>query len=422
MQYVQYVGLHTLWTLLIHSLKLPAMCSEITPNILPEPPRELKCLSDELGGLIRQKITENGPMPFSGYMEMVLYEPGLGYYSAGLQKFGPGGDFVTAPQLGDIFARCLATQVNQVAEDLGEYEIIEAGAGTGVLAADLLLALEDQYPPKRYRILERSAHLRQVQLETLTERAPHWLGRIEWLDAPPAKPWQGVFLANEVLDALIVERFCITADGLRQLQVKDGPDGLAWQAGPCPPKLQQKIEAVLSSLEEQPGAGFRSELNPDMAAWLEAVTAKLTNGLALFIDYGYTRRDYYAPYRNDGTLVCHYQHRVHSDPFQWPGLTDISASVDFTALAEAADDCGLDVCGYTTQAMFLLSSGLDTIMAGFDNLSEAEHLAMNNQVRRLTMPGEMGERFQIMALGRGLDAQLCDELQGFSAADLRYRL
>ena len=264
--------------------------------------------------------------------------------------------------------------------------------------------------------------MRQVQLETLTGQAPHWLDRVEWLDTPPEKPWQGVLLANEVLDALTVERFCIAHDGVRQLQVKDGPDGFAWHAGTCPPELRQKIEDVLSSLEQQPGTGFRSEINPDLAAWLDAVSNTLTRGLALFIDYGYTRRDYYAPYRNDGTLVCHYRHRVHSDPFQWPGLTDISASVDFTALAEAADDCGLDVCGYTTQAMFLLSSGLDAIMADFADLGEAERLDMNNQVRRLTLPGEMGERFQVMALGRGLSDQLCGDLQAFTTADLRYRL
>ena len=165
-------------------------------------------------------------------------------------------------------------------------------------------------------------------------------------------------------------------------------------------------------LGTEPGPGRLARYRQQQNDW----------GLALFIDYGYTRRDYYAPYRNDGTLICHYRHRVHSDPFQWPGLTDISTSVDFTALAEAADDCGLDVCGYTTQAMFLLSSGLDAIMAGFADLGEAERLDMNNQVRRLTMPGEMGERFQVMALGRGLSDQLCGNLQGFSAADLRYRL
>jgi SAM-dependent MidA family methyltransferase len=148
----------------------------------------------------------------------------------------------------------------------------------------------------------------------------------------------------------------------------------------------------------------------------------MQKGLALFIDYGYTRRDYYSPLRRDGTLICHYRHRAHSDPFNWPGLTDISASVDFTALAEAADDCGFDVCGYTTQAMFLLATGLEGILREAQSLGEADRLVLNNQIRRLTLPGEMGERFQLMALGRGLEDGLCGNLQGFADADMRYRL
>jgi len=398
------------------------MCSANTRNILPEPPEELKCLSAKLATVIGEKIARNGPIPFPEYMEMALYEPGLGYYSAGLEKFGEGGDFVTAPQLGDVFARCLAKQVEQVADELGRYEIIEAGAGSGILAADLLKALQENHPPLRYRILERSAHLRQVQKETLEQSVPQWMDRISWLDEPPDDDWQGVFLANEVLDALTVERFCIETDGFRQMQVIDGTDGFEWFKGACPKHLQNRIHAVLSGLEHQPGAGYRSELNIDLPAWLQTVTASLQKGLALFIDYGYTRRDYYRPQHSDGTLICHYRHRAHDDPFMWPGLTDISASVDFSALAEAADFCGLEVSGYATQAMFLLACGLDNILAEIELLAETERLKMNNQVRRLTLPGEMGERFQVMALSRGLDEDLCGDLRGFSFTDLRYRL
>ena len=398
------------------------MCSETFSNILPEPPEELKCVSAELVSAIRAKIALNGPMPFAQYMEMALYEPGLGYYSAGLQKFGEGGDFVTAPQLGNIFARCIASQIGQLAAKLSQYEIIEAGAGTGILAVDLLTALQDDHPPARYRILERSAHLRQVQKETLIRLVPQWMDKISWLDEPPGEGWQGVFLANEVLDALTVERFCLETDGIKQLQVLDGPDGLEWHKGPCPQSTLEKIQAILAGLEQKPAAGYYSELNASLPAWLQAVTASMEKGLALFIDYGYTRRDYYRPQRRDGTLICHYQHRAHDDPFMWPGLTDISASVDFTALAHAADYCGLEVSGYTTQAMFLLACGLENILAEFESLSEADRLMMNSQVRRLTLPGEMGERSQVMALSRGLNDDLCDELQGFSLADLRYRL
>jgi SAM-dependent MidA family methyltransferase len=398
------------------------MCPERPTDILPEPPRELKLVSEKLTGLIRRRIAENGPLPFSDYMEMALYEPGLGYYSAGLQKFGAEGDFVTAPQLGDVFARCLAGQIRQVADALGAYEIVEAGAGTGALAADLLAALEDIQPPVRYRILERSAHLRQVQKETLTSRVPQWLDSVTWLDEPPQEPWQGLFLANEVLDALTVERFVVDDEGIAQLQVEATPEGFAWHEAPCPRKLQAKIEHILGDLDQHPAAGYRSELNPHLAAWLDAVTGSLQKGLALFTDYGYARRDYYSPLRRDGTLICHYRHRAHSDPFCWPGLTDISASVDFTAVAEAADDCDLDVCGYTTQAMFLLSTGLEDILRDAETLGEADRLALNNQIRRLTLPGEMGERFQLMALARGLDDDLCSSLQGFRNTDLRYRL
>jgi SAM-dependent MidA family methyltransferase len=403
------------------------MCSENSSNILPEPPEELKCVSAELVSAIRENIALNGPMPFAQFMEMALYEPGLGYYSAGLQKFGEGGDFVTAPQLGDVFARCLARQIEQLAaglcqNDSGGYEILEAGAGTGILAADLLNALQDEHPPAHYRILERSAHLRQVQKETLTRLVPQWMDRVSWLDEPPGERWQGVFLANEVLDALTVERFCVETDGIKLLHVIDGPGGFEWQKDSCPPAMQKKVESIISGLEQKPPAGYRSEINTNLPAWLQAVTASLEKGAAFFIDYGYTRRDYYRPQRGDGTLICHYRHRAHDDPFNWPGLTDISASVDFTALAEAADHCDLEVSGYTTQAMFLLGCGLDSLLGDFETLPETERLMINNQVRRLTLPGEMGERFQVMALSRGLDDGLCYGLRGFSLADLRYRL
>jgi SAM-dependent MidA family methyltransferase len=398
------------------------MCSVKSSNILPEPPEELKCLSEKLSNTIRVRIKLVGSISFAEYMEMALYEPGLGYYSAGLKKFGEGGDFVTSPQLGNVFARCLAQQIAQVGDGLEHYEIIEAGAGSGVLAADLLEALQENHPPARYRILERSAHLRQVQKETLQQSVPQWMDRITWLDEPPRTAWQGVFLANEVLDALTVERFCLETDGIKQMQVIDGPDGFGWTKAACPQILQENIRLIFSSLEQKPGSGYCSELNTSLRPWLQAVTASMRKGVALFIDYGYTRRDYYLPQRRDGTLICHYQHRAHNDPFQWPGLTDISASVDFTALAEAADFCDLEVSGYTTQAMFLLGCGLDNVLADFEFLSERERLKMNNQVRSLTLPGEMGERFQVMALSRGVDQGLCENLQGFSISDLRYRL
>ena len=398
------------------------MCSATSRVILPEPPEELKCLSEKLAGLIREKIISNGSISFSEYMEMALYEPGYGYYSAGLQKFGEAGDFVTAPELGNVFARCLATQIEQIADELGRYEILEAGAGRGVLAADLLKAIPDNQAPLNYRILERSAHLRQVQRETLESQVPQWMDRISWLDQPPESEWHGVFLANEVLDALTVERFCHDDQGFRQMRVVTGADGFAWQQTDCPPAMQKQLQATLSGLDQVPATGYCSEINTNLSAWLQTVTENLQKGVALFIDYGYPRQEYYQPQRHSGTLICHYRHRAHDDPFIWPGLTDISSSVEFTALAEAADQCGLEVSGYTNQSMFLLACGLEDIINSFQLLSEKDRVAKNIEVRKLSLPGEMGERFQVMALSRGLSADLTDGLRGFALKDLLYRL
>ena len=398
------------------------MCAETNPLILPEPTAELKQLSNELTRLIRQKITDEGAISFAGYMEMALYTPGYGYYSAGLQKFGSGGDFVTSPGLGSLFAKCLAKQVEQVAAELDNYIIIEAGAGTGQLAADLLEALESDAPPTRYLILERSAHLRQVQKETLQQQVPQWLDKVAWLDKPPEEPWQGVFLANEVLDALTIERFCVLNGEVRQLCVGLQDDEFTWQPSGCPEPLKERIDQLQNTLSKPLPEGYRSEINLDLPAWLQSVTHSMHKGVALFIDYGYTREQYYSPDRTDGTLICHYQHRAHGDPFSWPGLTDLSASVDFTALAEAADLCELEVSGYTYQGMFLMGCGLDEVTSHYAELPAAELLGKTNEIRKLTLPGEMGERFQVMALSRGLAESVSENLRGFDFADWRDHL
>jgi SAM-dependent MidA family methyltransferase len=204
---------------------------------LPEPPDELKQLSGELCDVIRQEIRTDGPMPFSRYMEMALYHPGLGYYSAGLHKLGGKGDFTTSPELGSLFAACMARQIEQVAENLGEYDILEIGAGSGRLAADFLQLINGPYRPRRYLILERSADLRMVQREHIAVTAPQWLDRVEWLDRPPEQAWQGVILANEVIDALAVERFRITESGLEQICVVAAGEGFGWSSRPAPAQL-----------------------------------------------------------------------------------------------------------------------------------------------------------------------------------------
>jgi SAM-dependent MidA family methyltransferase len=390
-------------------------------TILPEPPPHLKQLSETLTGRIRAEIRESGMIPFSRYMERALYEPGLGYYSAGLHKLGASGDFVTAPELGELFTACLARQVMEVAALLGAYDILEIGAGSGRLAAGLLQLLGPDNPPERYLILETSADLRRVQDEHIAAAAPAWQDRVTWLDEPPAEGWSGVLLANEVIDALAAERFRITADGLEQVCVSERDERLGWAYRPAPPELEEAVGHVASQLYREFGEGYRSEIRPALAPWLCGLTGQLERGLALFVDYGYPRREYYLPERRDGTLMCHYRHRAHGDAFFWPGLQDITAWVDFTALAEAADTCGLEVLGYTSQAMFLLGCGLDRIVAEGMAGRPDGGLALSAEARQLTLPGMMGERFQAMGLGRGLDPDdmpLC----GFSLQDLRYRL
>jgi SAM-dependent MidA family methyltransferase len=386
-------------------------------NILPEPPEELKPISEELCARIRDNLDNDGLMPFSTFMEMALYEPGLGYYSAGLHKLGPSGDFTTAPELGSLFAACLAGQVSQAADELGEYDILEIGAGTGRLAADLLQSLPAKQLPSRYLILERSADLREVQRQQIAATTG-LVERVEWLDEPPGQDWRGVLLANEVLDALAVERFRQGENGVEQLCVQAGDTRLGWATRPAPDALEQAVGHIVSDTGRDFQTGYRSEINLHLAPWLQSVTAAMQRGLALFIDYGYPRKEYYLPERSDGTLMCHYRHQAHDDVFFWPGLQDITAWVDFTALAEAADSCGLEVEGYTSQALFLLGCGLDGLLMNHADNSADGGLALNAQARQLTLPGMMGEKFQVMGLGRGLEIPP----RGFSLQDLRHRL
>lgn len=385
--------------------------------ILPEPPDELKQLSRSLTARLRERLGSDNFMPFTEYMEAALYEPGLGYYSAGSVKLGRAGDFVTAPELGEVFAHCLAVQASGIGADLGEWDLLEIGAGSGRLAAGLLVAMGEA-APRRYRILERSADLRAEQKRTLSASAPALLDRVEWLDAPPSEPWRGVVVANEVVDALPVERFRITGDGLEQVGVHWGKFGLEWATAPAPPALAAAVNAALGPQIEALPDGYTSEICTQLPAWLAGVTASLTRGVALLIDYGYPRPVYYRPERGDGTLVCHYRHRAHDDPFRWPGLQDITAFVDFTALAKAADGCGLDVAGYTDQARFLIACGLEDVLAGMETLPDRERFELAREVRELTLPGAMGEKFQAMALGRDFE----QPLRGFALSDLRGQL
>jgi SAM-dependent MidA family methyltransferase len=388
-------------------------------SILPEPPGHLKQISQQLSALICAEIRRDGAIPFARFMEMALYHPGLGYYSAGLHKLGAEGDFVTAPETGRLFAACVARQAADLGRELGDWDLLEIGAGTGKLAADLFAALGPGEWPQCYRILERSADLRAVQQETLRQQAPGALDRVTWLDAPPDAPWRGLLLANEVIDALAAERFREGDSGLEQVCIGRDADAFCWRYRAAPPDL----EAAVRRMGVEFSTGYCSEILPGLPAWLQAVTEQMDQGLALFIDYGYPRSEYYSPQRRDGTFMCHYRHQAHGDLFFWPGLQDITAWVDFTALAEAADHCGLDVEGYCSQSMFLLGAGLENVLQqAMDGADAASVAALSAEARQLTMPGMMGEKFQVMGLGRGLDFTDTSPLSGFSLQDFRYRL
>jgi SAM-dependent MidA family methyltransferase len=368
--------------------------------------------------LLEQIAAAGGWLSFEQFMDFALYAPGAGYYSGGAQKFGLGGDFTTAPEVSTLFGACVAVQCEEILSRMTAGSILEIGAGSGRLAADVLARLDAlQILPERYWILEISAELRQRQREHLERHQPRLLERVQWLDGPPEESFDGVILANEVLDALPVVRFRWHADGIEELGVESVDGRFAWQGRPATAAMA-KICRGLSLAGGGWDDGYVSEYCPRLVAWTSAVTRKLRNGAALWFDYGLPRAQYYLPERHDGTLLCHFRHRAHGDPFLMVGLQDITAWVDFTLLAEASREAGFQLAGFTTQAHFLAGSGIDREMqrSAADDPHQFARLA--NQARQLMLPGEMGERFKAMAWLRGMHGPL----RGFEVKDLRHTL
>lgn len=388
---------------------------------MPEPGADARAHSERLQQRIREEIeAAGGTIPLRRYMELALYTPGLGYYAAAGGALLPEqGDFVTAPGVSPLFARCLARQVAEVLALTAGGELLEPGPGAGLLAAELLAELERlQCPPARYHLLERSAELQQQQRATLSARVPHLLDRCVWQAQWP-RPFEGAVIANEVLDAFPVEGFrrsggtveqrCVAVDGDRFVD--------AWQSAPA--ALQLAVEHIEADLEEVLPDGYVSELQFDYDGWFAGLSGCLRRGALLLIDYGYVRREYYLPERAGGTLVCNRAHRAHGDPYDWPGLTDISAFVDFTAVTEATTAAGFELEGFTPQAHFLFATGLEAIAEeAMADAAEPERLRIARQVKTLTLPGEMGERFNVIGFSRGLD----EPLSGFALNDLSHRL
>jgi SAM-dependent MidA family methyltransferase len=393
----------------------------LTPLDLPALSADEAAHSERVAAAIGDALREAGGwIPFSTFMRLALYAPGVGYYAAGARKFGPAGDFVTAPELTPLFARCLATQVAEVLERCDGGDVLEAGAGSGALAADLLAALAARGTlPARYRILEVSGELRARQRATLEARAGALAARVEWLDALPQSPWRGVVLGNEVLDALPVERFRVGDGGFEAIGVVAGAEGgFAFAPRPATGPLAARLGRLRDGLPGLLPAGFESETCLMLPAWIASLAEGLEQGVMLFVDYGLPRAQYYHPSRDGGTLCGFFRHRRVEDVLARPGLQDITAWVDFTSVAEAAAAAGLDVAGFATQAHFLLATGLERELQRAPAATAAERLARNQAVATLLLPGEMGERCKVIALARGVEGPLI----GFGFRDLADRL
>lgn len=379
---------------------------------LPIPNPQALIQSEKLLQLIKTEIAKNnGKIPFSKYMELALYAPELGYYHSSLPKLGPEGDFVTAPEISPLFAKCLARQCQQVFSslNLSQKSILEFGAGSGLMAADLLMELEQlDELPSHYLILEISPYLRHQQQEILKQKIPHLFSRISWLDRLPPSPLNGIIIANEVLDAMPVCKFRIEESNVYESYVGWNGEQLTWET--CTPSLALK-EAILRLDINQ---DYESEINLNLSGWIKSMSDSLEKGVVLLIDYGFPQHEYYHLDRSMGTLMCHYRHLTHIDPFLYPGLQDITAHVNFTAVAEAAIIHNLQVGGFTHQAAFLLACGL----LDFTKENLENNLSINHQIKKLTHVNEMGELFKVIALTKGLDL----DLLGFTFHDQRYRL
>ncbi|MGQ0834596.1 MAG: class I SAM-dependent methyltransferase [Gammaproteobacteria bacterium] len=369
--------------------------------------------SERLLQLIRDRISAAGGwLPFSSFMELALYAPGLGYYSAGSVKLGAAGDFVTAPEVSDLFGACVARQCAQVLATTGG-DILEFGAGTGRLASAVLTTLDAL--PDRYLILEVSADLRERQQRNLASLPATLRERVIWLERLPTERLRGVVLANEVLDALPFERFIVRDGVVHAFGVALEANGaVVAREGPADAPLAAAAARLLGALPQPLPDGYTTELSLRIPPWIATLGQHLERGVALIFDYGLPRAQLYHLQRTRGTLRCHFRHRAHDDPLVNVGLQDITAWVDFTAVAEAASDAGLEVLGFATQAAFLLGSGIDASLqaAASSTLERARHAS---EARRLLLPGEMGEVFKVIALGLGYDRALA----GFSVRDLR---
>lgn len=367
-----------------------------TMSQLPQPTVPEQAYSQQLKQIIIQKIQQaGGAILFTEFMQWALYTPQLGYYTGNKYKFGSQGDFITAPELSPLFGQTLARQCQQVLQVAEHDTILEFGAGSGILAATLLHSLEQlDCLPTQYLILEVSADLQQLQRETISQKVPHLLERVTWLNSLPEQSIKGIVIANEVLDAMPVTKFQVTSNGIELFYVAvDENEQFIWQTQPCD---DNEVSVLVE--QYQLTEGYESEYNPQLKPWIQSVAHCLDSGVALLIDYGFLQDTYYHPQRSMGTIMCHYKHHAHSDPLIYIGLQDITAHVDFSALGMAAIESGLQVAGYSNQAQFLMRCGLLQIMESVEDKQSKAYFNYSQQAKILLMPQEMGEMFKVMAL------------------------
>lgn len=387
-------------------------------NELPLPGENARQHSDKLAAKISLEISKQ-PISFQKFMEMVLYEPGLGYYAAGSTKLGESGDFITAPEISSLFSFSLAKAILPALDDMKI--ILEAGAGSGVMAADILYYLDQNNAlPGEYWILELSADLRERQQATIKKRVPHLLERVTWLDTLPAK-FSGIVIANELLDAMPVQLFKKETDGIKELFVDYIEDEfILIDDNPANTRLTERVREIEQLVGDNLPGDYISEINFAAEDWVKTIANHLEKGMVILIDYGFPRHEYYHSQRDKGTLICHYRHRTHANPFFLPGLQDITAHVDFTAMADAALESGMKVMGYTSQVNFLMGAGITEIMNQADSNNNEKaaltgYLDSTSQVKKLTLPHEMGELFKVIGLTKNFDKTL----PAFTFRDMR---
>ena len=368
--------------------------------------------SQKVAHAIAQLIEQKGPLSFFEFMQLALYAPDLGYYVAGCRKLGEAGDFITAPELSPLFSQCVAMQCQQILSEISSPSILELGAGSGIMALEILRALAAQNNlPEHYYILEVSPDLRERQETLFKNSGEHWTDRVMWIDQWPSH-FRGVILANEVLDAMPVHRFKKTSSGYREFYVDYQQKNFCWQLGACTTELQHYLAQLNVTLPPS----YVSEANTLLSGWIKGLSICLEKGVALLIDYGFPRAEFYHPQRNQGTLMCHFKHRAHDNPLVCVGMQDITAHVDFTAVVESAVKNNVDIAGFTHQANFLINCGLISLFnASADKIVNYQQAQI---VKRLTLPSEMGELFKVMALSKNYDAPLI----GFQTGDQMHRL